>query len=280
MKTITIYGLIDPNDGHVKYIGKTSNIKKRLSEHINTTLKKNKLTKKEAWIKSLINKNLKPEIFEIDAINNKEWKFWEQHYICLFKSWGFDLKNLTDGGDGWESGNVPWNKGIPHTKEFKERLSKLKIGKLNNRFGVKLSKEIINKIQNSRNVKIFEIGEKISKGKKNKKFSNEHKDSLKKSWELSKKNNERTPWNKGITGYTTTAKGRTVNDEIKKQISKTLSKFKVIQKDINNNIIKEWYKFELKNEGFSISNITSVCLKKRKTAHGYKWEYKENGFGG
>ena len=36
----------------------------------------------------------------IDEVNLEMWEFWEQYYISLFKSWGFNLVNSTDGGGG------------------------------------------------------------------------------------------------------------------------------------------------------------------------------------
>ena len=52
MEKTKIYGLIDPIDGLIKYIGKTSDLTYRLKNHIKNSLKeKSGLTKKEAWIK-------------------------------------------------------------------------------------------------------------------------------------------------------------------------------------------------------------------------------------
>jgi hypothetical protein len=36
----------------------------------------------------------------IDEVPINEWKFWEKHYISLFKSWGFNLSNKNEGGGG------------------------------------------------------------------------------------------------------------------------------------------------------------------------------------
>jgi hypothetical protein len=55
------------------YVGKTKNPKQREAAH------KSKFP---------------TEIFEIiDEVPTAEWKFWERHYISLYKSWGFDLRN-------------------------------------------------------------------------------------------------------------------------------------------------------------------------------------------
>ena len=40
------------------------------------------------------------EIFEIDCVDDNEWRFWESWYIELFKSWGFELENKNNGGGG------------------------------------------------------------------------------------------------------------------------------------------------------------------------------------
>jgi len=40
------------------------------------------------------------EIFEIDCVDDDEWRFWESWYIELFKSWGFELENKNSGGGG------------------------------------------------------------------------------------------------------------------------------------------------------------------------------------
>ena len=40
------------------------------------------------------------EIFEINCVDDSEWRFWESWYIELFKSWGFELENKNNGGGG------------------------------------------------------------------------------------------------------------------------------------------------------------------------------------
>lgn len=94
-----IYCLIDPITKQVRYIGKTNNINKRLANHIQR--KQNK-TYKSCWIYSLKKKGFKP-IIEILDIVGEDWEFWEAWYICLYKSWGFKLTNLTSGGIGIKS---------------------------------------------------------------------------------------------------------------------------------------------------------------------------------
>lgn len=107
-----IYFLSDPRNGLVKYIGKTVHDPyKRYKDHISD--KKN--NKKSSWIKSLKNNGLLPAMDVLDEVPIEEINFWEMHYISLFKSWGFDLKNHTIGGDGII--------GYKHTEESKKKIS-------------------------------------------------------------------------------------------------------------------------------------------------------------
>lgn len=99
MITNFIYTLSDPNTGSVRYIGKTKNIKDRLKRHLsNNSLSDS--TKKNNWIISLLKNKQVPTIEILDEVNTNYANFYEVFYISLFKSWGFDLLNGTDGGDG------------------------------------------------------------------------------------------------------------------------------------------------------------------------------------
>lgn len=96
MKTGFIYSLNCPITGEVKYIGQTrKKLKHRLTNHISDRRK----NKKSDWICYLKKKGLKPTIELIDEVGEDEINFWEMHYISLYRSWGFNLKNMTDGGD-------------------------------------------------------------------------------------------------------------------------------------------------------------------------------------
>ncbi len=74
-----IYVLTNNDDVH--YVGKTKNIGDRRSSH---------------------KKKYPSSVFEvIDIVPIVEWKFWERHYISLYRSWGFKLDNKRlYGGNG------------------------------------------------------------------------------------------------------------------------------------------------------------------------------------
>lgn len=101
MKTKFIYCLICPKTNVIKYIGKSKNPIKRFRSH----LSKNNLlesTKKNNWLVSLLRENLIPIMEIIDEVSEKEIDYWERFYIQLFRSWGFELLNGTEGGDGYD----------------------------------------------------------------------------------------------------------------------------------------------------------------------------------
>ena len=54
----------------------------------------------------------------LDEVPNSEWKFWEKHYISLFKGWGFKLTNQNGGGGG----------ATEYTKEQCESIREKKLG--------------------------------------------------------------------------------------------------------------------------------------------------------
>jgi group I intron endonuclease len=109
-----IYTLSD--EKNIRYVGKTKHLNKRLSSHKNES--KLKRTHKEKWINNVLLNGGKiiMEILEIcdDDIANETEIYW----IGQFKCWGFDIVNLTFGGDG-SSGML----GKKHSKKTKSLLS-------------------------------------------------------------------------------------------------------------------------------------------------------------
>ncbi len=96
-----IYTLSDPVTNQVRYIGKTNHLGKRLWSHLHSKDRSHKTS----WIKSL--KGLDPvmEILE-EYIDEKESYSAEMYWIGQFKVWGFNLVNLTSGGEGASSKDV------------------------------------------------------------------------------------------------------------------------------------------------------------------------------
>ena len=66
METVFIYVLIDPISNQIRYVGKTTNIKRRVQRHINERFLHDSY--KDRWIRKLINDNFYPE--QISVANN------------------------------------------------------------------------------------------------------------------------------------------------------------------------------------------------------------------
>ena len=111
MKTIIYY--LHRGDKIPFYVGKTTNLKTRLNTH-----------------KSVFGKSIYIEY--IDKVD--DWKYWEKHYINLFKNLGYILENKNNGGGGPSEGVVfpeerkqkigQANKGTVHSLEGRLATSK------------------------------------------------------------------------------------------------------------------------------------------------------------
>ena len=134
MEYTYIYTLSDPITGEIRYVGKTSSLKRRIYAHINEC-KGDRKSHKINWIKSLLEKNERPLISILDVINKSDWQYWEQYWIEQFKQWGFNLTNLTKGGDGGQ--------GYKHTNLNKKKMRDSKLGKpLSEEHKEKISKSV------------------------------------------------------------------------------------------------------------------------------------------
>lgn len=139
-----IYVLIDPRTGHIRYVGKTFNLRRRFMSHISKAKKPK--TFSGSWIKSLATLGLKPtmemiEQFNADAVD--DWQEAERYWISSFKFMGFELTNLESGGKNGKklsletcakigaahrgkklsSEHIANLKGIKHTIETRRKVS-------------------------------------------------------------------------------------------------------------------------------------------------------------
>lgn len=89
---ITVYALLDPRDSAIRYVGRTTDVKHRLTKH--NSLKSNVGTPKNDWVREMRSVGVRPVLEVLEEVETKkEGKFWEVHYTDLFRSWGFDILN-------------------------------------------------------------------------------------------------------------------------------------------------------------------------------------------
>jgi hypothetical protein len=100
MKIIYIYGLVDPINNEIKYIGKSNNVETRLKSHLYHSYKNENKTYKERWICNLKKLNLKPNLIILKETNDKEYEYWEMYYIKFYKDLGYKLTNYDEEGKG------------------------------------------------------------------------------------------------------------------------------------------------------------------------------------
>jgi len=261
MEKTYIYSLSDPVTMETRYIGKTSYIKQRLYAHIKEC-KSNGKSHKISWIKSLLNKDLRPIIEIIDEVPISEWEYWECYWIEQFKSWGFNLVNLTKGGGG---GN-----GYRHTNDSKEVMKHKKIGiPLSEPHKDKISEGVKEKIKLDPNYnKCYDKTHLIDKDLLYQKYITENLSMPKtaKFFNVSEK-----------TIFTNLKNYNIIKDKsVWKQQCSSHPKKVILQYDLYGNLIKEH--LGLDSIEFGPSGISKCCRGEMKSSHGFIWRYRDSWF--
>lgn len=133
-----IYGLCDPRTARIRYVGVTIHPDQRLREHLSKwSLKKR--SRKNGWLKSLLKLDLRPTMPWLEIADHwDEACEIEQFWIEKLLNQGFDLTNLTKGGDGiygyqhseeTKKKIGAANKGLPRSQELRDRISRTKMGR-------------------------------------------------------------------------------------------------------------------------------------------------------
>lgn len=157
---IKIYSLSSTRDlNDIRYVGKTKQtLKRRLQGHLCDARKTNRLgnykIKNYNWINNELSEGFDIVILELDSITieeNEDWKWLEQYWISQVRSWGFNLTNLTDGGDGNQNQHFSKEsielraskiRGIPRDENTKKKIS-------DGLSGIKRSEETRKKVSKS-----------------------------------------------------------------------------------------------------------------------------------
>lgn len=92
----SIYGLTDPRDGRVRYVGKANDPTSRLKGHLRDCRRRN--TPVYAWIRKLAGLGLSPGLCVLEA-DCADWKEAERRIIAERRGAGEKLLNVAEGGD-------------------------------------------------------------------------------------------------------------------------------------------------------------------------------------
>ena len=117
---VAIYGLFDPRDGRLRYIGKAANPRFRLTKHRNPDGIAKEFTVGR-WVLHLKSLGLDPVMVVFDWVGKDEWADVERAYIAQARADGIDLANLSPGGDG--------SQGAGHGPEARAKVSAAQKGR-------------------------------------------------------------------------------------------------------------------------------------------------------
>lgn len=158
-KAACIYFLNDDR-GKVRYVGKTVNPSRRLSDHLRTARNGGR-THRDCWVRSLLAQGFSPTMEVADTVDERSWGDVEKEYIRVFRAIGIDLVNVSDGGDCGPVMRGPENRN----------------------FGRRMSESTKAKLRASHRNFVFtpEHRAKISKAGKGRRFTPEHRQKISKA---------------------------------------------------------------------------------------------------
>jgi hypothetical protein len=123
MKEIYIYGLYDPSNQQIRYIGKTIQPEKRLKHHLfeaQDEKRRTYNTHKNRWVRKVLSEGLSPELTILAITNEENWQEEERKLIAQNKD-QWDLTNISAGGDGVDAERTAeWKKKIGDAHRGKE----------------------------------------------------------------------------------------------------------------------------------------------------------------
>lgn len=240
MKITYIYYLQDPTNNDIRYVGKTTDLKRRLSDHIKRSSKYK--FHSAVWIKSLLGKGVTPRIVEIEKVFDNSWKEREKHWIKFYKE-KYDLTNILDGGQDGPNNETLLKMKQSIRRHYDMVLKKVNQFDLNGNFIKKWvsTVEASNKLNiNNSNINL------VCKGIRNKAggFIWKYEDDI--------------------------------ESEVKYKKQPNYNEKKIIQMTLEGKIINTYNNTNIASVETQILRTSIVnCLKNRsKSAGGYKWKYE------
>lgn len=194
--TTFIYGLFDPRNYSLRYIGKSDNPNLRLKQHIKEARHSKKRNRYVAsWIRQLLSEDLQPDMEVLEECTQDNWQESEKAWIAECRKFGVRLTNTTDGGDGVNNpppevrARMASMRGKTHSDEWRQYMSSLFKGRVSPNKGNTHSEEVRKRISESQKGKklseeqVKALSERNQwRGKegwnKGKKFTQGHKDKI------------------------------------------------------------------------------------------------------
>lgn len=96
-----VYGLIDPRDNELRYVGKSTTGLVGVSATISPSACRKGASKKEKWLSSVFSSGARPAVLILSACESTVGLIPEtQRLVALFRGTGFSLVNSGNGGPG------------------------------------------------------------------------------------------------------------------------------------------------------------------------------------
>lgn len=258
-KTTFIYGLWDPRNYQLRYIGKSDNPQERLKWHLRDAKHLVSSTHVYNWIRSLLREDLEPCLEILEEVLINDWEQSEKAWIEQCKLFGVRLTNMTDGGDG-----------VTMTPEIRR-----KIGKANTpgpMKGRKHTPETIRKIIENRGPMTISDEERKARSERNqwrgkdgwmkgKRFTESHKQKISES-HLGEKNPMfgKKQSEESIRRKVEKTKGLKRSDEFRKHISE-VQKGKEFTEEHKQRLKEAWLK---RKEKFGASGFKDESIEKMR----------------
>lgn len=100
-RPVVVYGLFDPRDGSIFYVGVTTKrLCNRLASHVNDSRHLKMVGDRYERIRSIELAGMRTEIAELETVSSIDWPEAEQFWIENMRSLGFVLTNKSIGGPG------------------------------------------------------------------------------------------------------------------------------------------------------------------------------------
>lgn len=268
----------------IRYVGKTvQSLKRRLQAHISDAKKAKRdgyeWNKDWNWINSELDAGYEIVIQyldELDVPNSGDWEWLECYWIAQCKAWGFNLNNMTNGGDGNKGQIFSQDaiekraaalRGKKRSEEARKAISKGKTGvKLTDEHKENVRKAIVD--LQGKSIKQFDISGNFVKEwtyvKEAADFYNTTASNISKCC-------RRDPNHNTCAGYI----WRYSDDET--PVMSGISIRKLQQFDLSGNLVKEWNTATeaAKTLNITASGISNCCNGKTNQYKGFIWKFNK-----